>query len=145
MAYRGSSFGGTLGLMSLFAAPDAFDAIWVDAPLTDLLEYVDFYPGETWVEDLGDPSETETARELLAFSPLHQINDERFPPLIVSTALDDPVVHASHSLRFVDQWEKSNSGAIHLELQERGIHQRPPLPYEEYQRLTDLLWTWANK
>ena len=146
VAYRGSSFGGTLGLAAMFYDPTAFDAVWVDAPLTDLLSFDEFYPGRTWVAELGDPSDSAEAERLKSYSPLHLVQSTAYPPLLVTTALDDPVVHPSHSLRLVDTIQRKNpAGKAFLMTQTRGSHHRPPGTLEESLKRAELLWSWARK
>lgn len=141
IAYRGSSFGATLGLMAMLEQPKAFQAVWADAGLTDLLTYPQLPPGELWKSELGDPSQPKQAQRLRALSPLHRLQGQTLPPCLLTTALDDPAVDPRHTTAFLRQARLRNPDwDLSFMLQTSGVHRVFSTPPQELEQAIAFLW-----
>ena len=142
VVYRGSSYGATLGLMAMLKKPTAFRAVWLDAPVTDLLHFYRSPPGESWISELGDPR-TESAR-LGEVSPLQNLERSSYPLTVVTTSESDYVVDPRHSYALVEKAQTlSSTSAFYLGTTAQGGHSflRPDFQWQS--RIIDLLWSEA--
>lgn len=142
VAYRGQSFGATLGLMAMQRDPAVFAAVLADAPLTDLVHFPSLRPGELWLAEIGDPREPSEKERLLRLSPYHNLSGAAYPPTIVTVAEGDPVVDWRHATAYVERAQRLGPGnRIFLELQAVGAHDRLKPYASEQVLLADLLWS----
>ncbi len=72
-----------------------------------------FPSGMAWVDEYGDPENSEDRAYLLGYSPLHNIqpaSEISYPPTYIESSSNDDRVHPSHARRFA------------LSLEEAGHH-----------------------
>jgi len=110
----GWSYGGTLTLMCLLHAPDAFDAGVAVAPVTDWRDYDTAYTERY----LGLPAENAAGYDLS--SPITAAASLRRPLLLAHGFMDDNV-HFRGAAAFVDRAQQAGVG-IEVDFYPRGAH-----------------------
>ena len=135
-----------MGLLAMQEDPEAFQAVWADAAVTDLIGFPKIPPGDFWTGELGDPSQEPDSGRLRALSPMHNLSSGRFPPVVLSASQDDPVVASSYSYRWLEAMQSIDpNGTFLLDLQTVGTHSGMRLSNVEANRVADLLWQWVEK
>ncbi len=69
----------------------------------DMLRYNQFTAGRYWVDDYGDPEKEADFRNLLAYSPYHNVRGGKgrdYPAIMVTTADTDDRVVPGHSFKY---------------------------------------------
>jgi len=113
IACTGASNGGLLAAVMLTRYPADFGAIWSRVPVIDMTRFHTFPAGMAWVDEYGDPENSEDRAYLLGYSPLHNIqpaSEISYPPTYIESSSNDDRVHPSHARRFA------------LSLEEAGHH-----------------------
>ena len=101
LAIQGGSNGGLLVGAVVNQRPDLFAAALPQVGVMDMLRYNRFTAGRYWVDDYGDPVEAAHFRNLLAYSPYHNIKGGRdYPAILVTTADTDDRVVPGHSFKY---------------------------------------------
>jgi prolyl oligopeptidase len=68
----------------------------------DMLRFDRFTAGRYWVDDYGHPNKEADFRNLLAYSPYHNIKGGRnYPAVLVTTADTDDRVVPGHSFKYI--------------------------------------------
>ena len=141
VALRGQSMGGTLALMAMQASPTSFDAVWADAPVTDLLHFAEVTPGELWIPEFGDPGNPTRREKLRALSPLANVA-AGYPPLMLSTAGDDLAVDTRHATRFVQRLQEVDPKVpVRLLWEKNGTHGHFHPRTEDLWRAVEWMWS----
>jgi prolyl oligopeptidase len=116
LAIEGGSHGGMVIGAVLNQRPDLFDAAHASVGVFDLIRYEEFTAGRYWIHEFGSPKNEDDFRNLLGYSPYHNIRTGLpYPPLIVTTAdMDDRVV-PGHSFKYIAALQEADpSGCPHL-------------------------------
>lgn len=101
LAVQGGSNGGLLVGAVVNQRPDLFAAALPAVGVMDMLRYNRFTAGRYWVDDYGDPADPAAFRNLLAYSPYHNIRGGRdYPAILVTTADTDDRVVPGHSFKY---------------------------------------------
>jgi prolyl oligopeptidase len=101
LAIKGASNGGLLVGAVMTQRPDLFGACLPDVGVMDMLRFHRYTSGRFWVEEYGSSDDPEQFKELLAFSPYHNIKEgTNYPPTLVTTADTDDRVVPAHSFKF---------------------------------------------
>jgi prolyl oligopeptidase len=103
LAVQGGSNGGTLVGAVVNQRPDLFAAALPAVGVMDMLRYDRFTAGRYWVDDYGDPAKEAHFRNLLTYSPYHNIRGgpgRSYPAILVSTADTDDRVVPGHSFKY---------------------------------------------
>ena len=101
LAILGQSNGGMLVGAVMTQRPDLFEVAIPVVGVLDAFRFPSFTAGPRWAQDMGDPAIEEQFEWLRAWSPLHQIRDDAcYPATLVSTAMNDDLVHPSQSYKF---------------------------------------------
>jgi prolyl oligopeptidase len=113
LAIQGASNGGILVGAVVNQRPDLFAAALPGVGVMDMLRYNQFTGGQLWVEELGDPAVEESFRNLLSYSPYHNIRPgEDYPAILVTTADTDNRVVPGHSFKYVAALQAADIGPM---------------------------------
>ena len=100
-AMQGGSNGGLLVAATMLQNPDLFKVAIPQVGVLDMLRFHKFTIGWAWESDYGSPDKKDEFENLLAYSPLHNIQkNECYPTTLVTTAKRDDRVVPSHSFKF---------------------------------------------
>lgn len=122
LAILGASNGGLLMGAVVNQRPDLFAAALIQVGVLDMLRFDQFTAGKLWVDEYGSPEKEEDFRNLLQYSPYHNIASAEgrkaqraYPAILATTADTDDRVVPSHSFKYV------------AALQAAGIGEKPHL------------------
>jgi prolyl oligopeptidase len=112
LAIYGRSNGGLLVGAVINQRPDLFAAALPAVGVMDMLRFNRFTAGRYWVDDYGNPSESEEDFETnLAYSPYHNIEAGRdYPAVLVTTADTDDRVVPGHSFKYIAALQAADTG-----------------------------------
>ena len=111
LAIQGGSNGGLLVGAVVNQRPDLIAAALPQVGVMDMLRYNRFTAGRYWVDDYGDPGEEVHFRNLLAYSPYHNIKSGRdYPAILVTTADTDDRVVPGHSFKYAAALQAAQIG-----------------------------------
>ncbi len=111
LAVNGRSNGGLLIGAVLTQRPDLFGVCLPVVGVLDMLRYEQFTIGYAWATDYGSVSEEEHFKNLLSYSPLHNIKEGTdYPATMVVTADHDDRVVPAHSFKFAAALQRAQSG-----------------------------------
>ncbi|GAB5486658.1 MAG: prolyl oligopeptidase family serine peptidase [Parasphingorhabdus sp.] len=116
LAIEGRSNGGLLVGAVFNQRPDLFAAGHAAVGVMDMLRFDQFTAGRYWVDDYGYPNKEADFKNLLTYSPYHNImSGTEYPPLMVTTADTDDRVVPGHSFKYIARMQALNTGsAPHL-------------------------------
>ncbi len=101
LAIQGGSNGGLLVGAVTNQRPDLFAAALPAVGVMDMLRFDRWTAGRYWVDDYGRPSEEADFRNLLGYSPYHNVRGGRdYPAILVTTADTDDRVVPGHSFKY---------------------------------------------
>lgn len=105
LAIQGHSNGGLLIGACINQRPELFGAAIAEAGVLDMLRYHKFTVGSAWITEFGCSDEEIHFKNLLKYSPLHNVNtpnDEKdeYPATLIMTGDHDDRVLPLHSLKF---------------------------------------------
>ena len=125
LAIRGRSNGGLLVGAVVTQRPELFGAAICGVPLTDMVRYTEFGVGKTWIEEYGDPNLAEDFENLNTYSPYHHVKkNEKYPPMLITTADTDDRVHPGHARKFAAAMQAANpdNNLVLLYVEEQAGH-----------------------
>lgn len=100
-AIQGRSNGGLLVGATMLQYPDTFGFAIPQVGVMDMLRFNQFTIGWAWESDYGSPQDPVHFRNLLSYSPYHNIKENVcYPPTLVTTSERDDRVVPSHSYKF---------------------------------------------
>ena len=104
LAIQGGSNGGLLVAACMVQRPELFGAVICHVPVIDMLRYQKFTAGRYWVPEYGDPDKPDEFEFMLAYSPLHNVEEGIiYPPTLILTADHDDRVVPSHAHKFASE------------------------------------------
>ncbi len=114
LAIEGRSNGGLLVGAVVNQRPDLFTAAHAAVGVMDMLRFDRFTAGRYWVDDYGYPDREPDFRNLLTYSPYHNIDtlDADYPAVIVSTADTDDRVVPGHSFKYISALQHAETGPM---------------------------------
>ncbi|HYE49663.1 MAG TPA: prolyl oligopeptidase family serine peptidase [Azospirillaceae bacterium] len=111
LAIQGGSNGGLLVGAVLNQRPDLFAVGLPDVGVMDMTRYDRFTAGRYWVDDYGNPAEEKHFRNLLSYSPYHNIKaGTSYPAILVTTADTDDRVVPGHSFKYAAALQAADLG-----------------------------------
>lgn len=111
LAIEGRSNGGLLIGAVVNQRPDLFAAGHAAVGVMDMLRFDRFTAGRYWVDDYGYPDKEADFKNLLGYSPYHNIESGyQYPAMIVSTADTDDRVVPGHSFKYTAALQATDTG-----------------------------------
>lgn len=111
IAIQGESNGGLLVGAVVNQRPDLFAAAMPGVGVLDMLRFARFTNGRFWTADYGDPEQEADFRNLLSYSPYHNIRSGViYPAILVTTADTDDRVVPAHSFKYVAALQAAEIG-----------------------------------
>ena len=111
LAINGGSNGGLLMGAAMTQHPELYRAVVCAVPLLDMIRYVDFGSGRTWIPEYGDPATEAQFKTLAAYSPYHQVKPgTAYPDLLMLSADHDDRVDPMHARKFVAAVAAADTG-----------------------------------
>ena len=112
LALRGGSNGGLLVGAVVNQHPELFAAAIPQVGVMDMLRFSEFTAGRYWVDDYGDVHKEADFRNLLSYSPYHNIKPGKvYPAILVTTADTDDRVVPGHSFKYAARLQATETGA----------------------------------
>ena len=124
-AIIGGSNGGLLVAATMLQNPDLFKVAIPQVGVLDMLRFSKFTIGWAWESDYGSVDKKDEFENLLAYSPLHNIEkDKCYPTTLVTTASRDDRVVPSHSYKFAANLQEYQGCAnpILIRIEDRAGH-----------------------
>jgi prolyl oligopeptidase len=111
LAIEGGSNGGLLVGAVTNQRPDLIAAALPAVGVMDMLRFDRFTAGRYWVDDYGYPSKEADFRNLLGYSPYHNIKEGvSYPAVLVTTADTDDRVVPGHSFKYTAALQHAQAG-----------------------------------
>ena len=101
LAVQGGSNGGLLVAAVINQRPDLFKVAFPSVGVMDMLRYHKFTVGWGWVVEYGSSDSVANLKNLLSYSPLHNISTRVYPATLVTTADHDDRVVPAHSFKYI--------------------------------------------
>jgi prolyl oligopeptidase len=112
LAIQGGSNGGLLVGAVVNQRPDLFAAANPAVGVMDMLRFDRWTAGRYWVDDYGHPDREADFRNLLSYSPYHNIRGgQDYPAILVTTADTDDRVVPGHSFKYAAALQAADIGA----------------------------------
>jgi prolyl oligopeptidase len=150
LAIEGRSNGGLLVGAVVNQRPDLFAAGHAAVGVMDMLRFDRFTAGRYWVDDYGYPNKEADFKNLLGYSPYHNIKSKvNYPAVIVSTADTDDRVVPGHSFKYTAALQAADTGTkpkiIRIETRAgHGTGKPTDKLIEEYSEIYAFLAKWTG-
>ena len=109
-AIDGRSNGGLLVAATMLQNPDLYEIAIPQVGVLDMLRFNKFTIGWAWESDYGSTDKKNEFENLLAYSPLHNIEEKVcYPTTLITTASRDDRVVPSHSYKFAAKLQERQS------------------------------------
>lgn len=112
LAVHGRSNGGLLIGAMVTQRPDLFKVAIPTVGVLDMLRYHKFTIGWAWATDYGTSEDSLNFRNLLKYSPLHNVKKNTYPAVLVTTADHDDRVVPAHSFKFISALQENQTGSL---------------------------------
>ena len=106
---RGQSNGALVALVAASKEPEQFRGLFLQSAPVDLVRFDRLPMGPSWKGEMGDPWKSEHRDELRESTAEILFGRFPLPPLVLRFALNDSVVHPSHSLKLIFGLNESRS------------------------------------
>jgi prolyl oligopeptidase len=150
LAIEGRSNGGLLVGAVVNQRPDLFAAGHAAVGVMDMLRFDRFTAGRYWVDDYGYPNKEADFKNLLGYSPYHNIKSGAdYPAVIVTTADTDDRVVPGHSFKYTAALQTADTGTkpkiIRIETRAgHGSGKPTDKLIEEYSEIYAFLAKWTG-
>jgi prolyl oligopeptidase len=111
LSIQGSSNGGLVVGAAVNQRPDLFAAALPGVGVMDMLRFDRFTGGRYWISEFGNPANEGDFRNLLGYSPYHNVRaGAAYPAILVTTADADDRVVPAHSFKYVAALQAADLG-----------------------------------
>ena len=110
LAIYGRSNGGLLIGACMIQRPDLYQVAVPAVGVLDMLRYQQFTIGRAWASDYGLSETSQGFNYLYAYSPLHNVKNNRYPATLITTAEGDDRVVPVHSYKFAATLQEHQQG-----------------------------------
>ncbi|MEH1865893.1 MAG: prolyl oligopeptidase family serine peptidase [Nostoc sp.] len=111
LAIQGGSNGGLLIGAVVNQRSDLFAAALPQVGVMDMLRFDQFTGGKLWLDEYGSPAQEADFRNLLKYSPYHNIQSGKaYPAILATTADTDDRVVPSHTFKYVAALQAADIG-----------------------------------
>lgn len=143
-AIYGWSNGGLLVSAVTVQNPNLMRVSIIGSPLTDMARFHLFNSGEYWIGEYGDPRNPNHLKNILKYSPYHNLKkDTAYPSILVLTGEEDDRVNPMHSYKFVYKIKKENKETgkkrILLRIEEKSGHSGSSILDKNIDQNSDIL------
>ena len=107
LAIRGGSNGGTLVGAVINQKPNICRVAFPEVGVMDMLRYEKFTIGWAWAVEYGTVENESYFKNLLSYSPLHNITERNYPSVLVYTADHDDRVVPAHSFKYAAKLQQN--------------------------------------
>ena len=121
----GRSNGGLLVAATMLQNPELFKVAIPQVGVLDMLRFHKFTIGWAWESDYGSPDEEEDFKNLLTYSPYHNIKEGFcYPTTLITTSSRDDRVVPAHSYKFAARLQEGQgcTNPILLRVESRAGH-----------------------
>ena len=111
LSIAGGSNGGLLVGACMVQRPELYGACLPAVGVMDMLRFHKFTIGWAWQAEYGKPDDPEDFKNLLTYSPYHNLKPNNYPATMVITSDHDDRVVPSHSYKFAAALQSSQNGS----------------------------------
>jgi len=98
LGIMGGSNGGLLMGVALTQRPELYNAVVIQVPLFDMLNYTRIGAGASWVGEYGDPAIPAERAWIAAYDPYSNLKAGKpYPQVFIETSTKDDRVHPAHA------------------------------------------------
>ena len=107
LGVMGGSNGGLLMGVALTQRPDLYNAIVIQVPLFDMINYTHIGAGASWVGEYGDPAIPAERAVIEKYSPYQNLKPgQKYPEVFIETSTKDDRVHPAHARKAAARLEE---------------------------------------
>ncbi|MDA7625240.1 prolyl oligopeptidase family serine peptidase [bacterium] len=111
LSIAGGSNGGLLVGACMVQRPELYGACLPAVGVMDMLRFHKFTIGWAWQAEYGNPDDPDDFKNLLKYSPYHNLKPNNYPATMVITSDHDDRVVPSHSYKFAAALQSSQNGS----------------------------------